>query len=925
MLLLLAQARPIAQGKRMVPQHNVILRRLVPLLLFVTGVTGLVYEVVLGRLLAQHVGSSGGAQAVTLATFLGGMALGTVLAERLIRKKIEKLQLPLRGYALLEAFIGLWALLLPALSTAAFALFAQVAQGLDPGGAASNLAKLLLSVLLVAPLTIAMGATLPALASGVQRLEPSEGVHLVSRYYVLNAAGAALGAGLAGMWLVEAFGLHLPFYFGAVLNLAVALTAWLLSPRADLQQNQEAVRVLPRQPLPVGLALAALATGFVALSSEVLWTRLVALLLGSSAYAFSFMLVVTIAGIWLGSALASALLQRNLPPWRVLSASQALAGLGTVFLLVRLDRLPIQLAELRLAIPADPAHYVQWLLTGFAVMALHFLPAAMALGAAFPALLAAADQAGTPTDRATAQILGWNTLGNLLGALGCGFVLMPALGVESALCLGAILSITVSLLVTQRPRLLLDWAMPGVAALLVALALTLAMPDGRYLTRGLFQLRATGPEQVEPTAKKYADYFVQIFRKDGKDATISVNAARDGQMSLETNGKSDGGTGGDVYTQVFAGLIGLLYQPEATEAFMVGLGTGQSAGAMASAEHLHLQVVELSPAVVDAARLFAVANDDVHHNPRVRIDVADARDVLRTLPDHSLDIVVSEPSNPWVAGISDLFAAESFQRMAAKLRPHGVLVQWLQTYESSDETFKSVLCTMQHVFGHVAVFRMSPGDLALVGSLEPLQIDFRNADKVLQSAGVQRYLNRLQRPDVPTTLLEVLTAQLTTGQKVQQMCVHFTDLLQEERPTIEYHAPRDSFARQTALKATRTLDGRLGRTRAQVGDTELERYLHQQEMNPEEKQQLFQHLAAFNHTLDSPLGVALVPVAEWPAVLQKNAVDLADPLTATTEMSQQTCARLHQKLLWLLRAPQTVFGPTAGNSRLQQWAEKCEP
>jgi hypothetical protein len=430
---------------------------------------------------------------------------------------------------------------------------------------------------------------------------------------------------------------------------------------------------------------------------------------------------------------------------------------------------------------------------------------------------------------------------------------------------------------------------------------------------------------VEATARKYADYFVQVYRSDGKDATISVNAARDGQMSLETNGKSDGGTGGDVYTQVFAGLVGLMHQPEARDAFMVGLGTGQSAGAMASAAQLKLLCVELSPAVVDAAQLFKVANDDVHHNPRVKIAVADAREVLHTLPDHSLDIVVSEPSNPWVAGISDLFARESFERMASKLRPGGVLVQWLQTYETSDDTFRSVLCTMHQVFGHVAVYRMSVGDLALVGSPSPLTIDFTKADALLQSPGVQRYLNRLNRPDVPHTLAEMLAAQLTRGSAVDGFCKGFDAPLREERPTIEYRAPRDSFARQTAIRATRRLDGRSGRPGTDFNDTELGRLFRERPPSEDAQKALFQHISKLDHPLDAALGPALLPFAEWPAKMRKQLEGLPDFATATPTQREATCKELRTHLAWLLRAPLTAVGPTARDPGATAWATGCEP
>jgi spermidine synthase len=903
-----------------------VLDRLIPLLLLVTGLTGLVYEVVLGRLLALHLGSSGASQAVTLATFLGGMALGAALAGGPLRRVVARLGRPLQAYALLEAGIGLWALLLPSLATVAFRAFTALASNLEPGGMTTTLAKLALAAALVLPLTAAMGATLPVLASGVQRAAPERGVQLISRYYVVNAAGATLGAALAGFWLIEALGLTTPLQVGGALNLGVAGLAWLAARRVATTPAHEASNLPATErglAPPRDLLIAAFATGFVALSAEVLWTRLVGLFLGSSVYAFAFMLVVSIAGISLGSAVAATLIGRGRDPARVLSASQALAAGATALLLVRLDRLPIELAEMRLAIPPRADLYGTWLWQGCAWVGLHLLPAAMALGASFPALLAACKARGAATDRATARILSFNTLGNLVGSLSCGFVVMPMLGIEGALMLGFVLSLAVSLLTVPRPATLGDLAVPGLAALAAGLALTVAPPDGYNLTSGLFRLRDKKPEQVQPYLAELRQRMLVVYRHDGKDATITVNRTADGHLSLRTNGKSDGGTSTDMLTQIYLGTLGILYRPEARQAFVIGLGTGQTVAALASDPRMDVQVVELSPAVVDAVHLFAAANLNVWKNPRVHITVADAREVLRTLPDHSLDIVASEPSNPWVVGVADLFTVDSFTRIRQKLRPGGVLVQWLQTYETSDATVRAILCTLQSVFAHVAVYRLTSGDLGLVASDQPLTMDFARTQAVLESPGVQALFDRLGRADLPRTMDQALVGQMCGSKTVAAFCQGFHEPLRDERPSVEYRAPRDFFAAASAKATVHRLDTRAGRDPGQLGDVELVRWLQLHPLDEARRLALFAHLKAVNAPTDTALAGSLVRAEKLPKSLRSAIEGLLDYAQTPEPRRQAQCARLQKDASWLMNQPFTVLGPTSRDPVAQEWAEQC--
>lgn len=199
-----------------------VLRRLVPWLLVGTGLAGLCAEVVLGRSLALSLGSSGSAQAITLAAFLGGLALGAVWVERHGRALVARLGHPLLAWAAAEAAIGVWLVLLPSAQEAVFAGLSGLLHGSDPASAAALLAKLGVAALLVLPLSVPMGATLPLLAAAVARLQPTGAVGLISTYYAINAAGGALGAAVAGFWWIEAFCVDLPLIFAGISDLGVA-------------------------------------------------------------------------------------------------------------------------------------------------------------------------------------------------------------------------------------------------------------------------------------------------------------------------------------------------------------------------------------------------------------------------------------------------------------------------------------------------------------------------------------------------------------------------------------------------------------------------------------------------------------------------------------------------------------------------------
>jgi len=898
--------RPRA-GEDGFPMLDVVL----PLLLVLTGLTGLVYEVALGRLLALHLGSSGASQAITLATFLGGMSLGALLTDRIAGPRLRKTARPLRLYALLEGAVGLWVLVLPALASAVFSVCTDLR--LDPTTPASLGLRLLLAGMVVLPLSSLMGATLPVLAIGLERADPQTSVARISRCYWANAAGAASGAGLAGFVLIESFGLDLTLTLGAMGNLTVAVLAWRIlrdvtapAPSVLIAQQTSPAEERRRVPVP-RLVVAALFTGFSALLCEVVWTRLYGLLLGASVYAFAAMLCVVIAGIAGGSALASRMLRRGAHPVQWLTRSQWLAALASLLLCERLGQLPIELLTLRSRLQPVPENYAWMLALGGGWAALHVLPAALLLGASFPLLLATAQVYGARPDRAAAWLLGANTLGNLLGALLGGFFVMPLLGVEWALVAAAIVSLGVAVLVAPLPWTVRQATPYGLVAALGATLLILAPPDGETVQLGLFRPRTKGDAEVQAQVRARRNGRI-LFRRDGKDASISVAQYPHQTLVFRSNGKSDGSTT-DAPTQVVLGHLGFLVQPDARQALVIGLGTGQTAAAIASHPRVQVRVAEMSDAVLEVARLFSAHNGDVLHHPRVRVQVADAREVLASLPDHSLDLVVSEPSNPWVVGVADLYTLEHFQRLRQHLTPRGVLVQWIHTYEMRSETLHAILCTLGSALPHVAVFRLGTGDLALVASPAPLQFDGQRAAAMLSDPTVQFELLSHRDPTIPSNVLEFLSLQLCGPLAVAQACLSAPPALHERFPRLEYEAPRDFFAGADASRLVLALDTRL---HAQ-GDTLLREWLRQVPLTDDNRSNLHTFLKACGQERERPLVAALHTPADLPFdVAAMGSALPADPASVPSPTRKRLCETLQAKVPWLLDGAQTQFGPVPG-------------
>jgi spermidine synthase len=729
--------RLVSIYKRPTDFAGACVRNIIFLFFFASGFSSLVFEVIWERSLMRVFGTTSFAISTLLTAFMAGLALGSLLGGRYA----GRLKRPLVVYGLLEAGIGLYALLIPSLLAYLPSIYSWMFDGfLDDYWVFSFLRFMVVFVILVVPTTW-MGATLPVVSHWTARL--GDGFQRkVGLLYACNTIGACTGCLLAGFLLLPALGLQTTNHAFAALNIILGLTVCLFSgrlerapsPDANAEEAQESWRtmlagaaVAPVSKRVRAFALAAFAgTGLVSMAYQVLWTRAYVIVLGSSTYSFTIILTAFLMALGAGSAVVSLLLPRIRSPLWWLAITQLLQGAAAVTVFYLLDKLPEWLfSRLREEIGAPQEIFLyHFLLVGVIIFVPVFLQ-----GMAFPLVVrtfvaereTAGDQVGV--------VYACNTFGAIAGSFSAGFLLMPALGLRVSIGLVIACNITVGIvfLLASAPTgrsLRVGWLLAFVAGTLLV---TSPQIDAVKLTRGMF--RVYWARELFDPKKLAKDKPELLYYADGLTATTTVER-RAGLVTLKANGKPEASDGADMATQILVALAPFLIrstqQPDAPlggeEVAMVGFGSGVTAGAALQWPLRTMDVVEIEATMVGASRFFEHVNHKPLDDDRLNLIESDGRNYLEYV-DKTYDVIISEPSNPWIAGVSSLFTVEHFSRAKDHLKPGGVFGQWVQLYELSPENVARIFATFQAVFPHVQAFGSMPKstDLILVGSQEPIR------------------------------------------------------------------------------------------------------------------------------------------------------------------------------------------------------------
>jgi spermidine synthase len=702
---------------------------LVLLCFLLSGFAALLYETVWTRQFALVFGTSELAIATVLAAYMGGLAVGAAIAGRVA----GQIRRPVLVYGLLELGIALAALAVPhaiALSTAlARALFGGQPNPPDAAGLPLALFYLACSFLILLVPTALMGATLPLLARFAVRSDGEVGPRTATLYAV-NTVGAVLGTVSAAFVLMPWLGLSGTVLVGAAANAAVFTAAVILARdgtiaaapavRADAGR---AVSIRDRRGIVLPLILLSGATSF---TYELLWSRLLQHVLGSSTLAFATMLASFLAGIAIGSAVAvrlAARADRALLRFGVAEVGIAVLSLGVFLALDRLPDLATSMGQ-----SAAPGRI------GSAAMAvLVMLPAALCIGATFPLAVRALARGGDEAATAAARAYAWNTAGAIVGAIGSGFFLIPLLGyvgiVTAAVVVNLLLALASGLASEPRSRRL---AATAAVALLVLVVWRPPMP---------WRLVTTSPLTMRP-----ADTPPTLFRV-GRSSTVGVTMGP-GIWMVTTNGLPEGqilpaGVYRRSMLERWLGALPCLARPDARSMLVIGFGAGTALEAVSRTLE-RIDVIELEPEVLAVNRLMQRGRAvDPLSDPRVHVHLNDARGAL-VLTERRYDLIVSQPSHPWTAGASHLYTREFFALVRGRLAPGGAFVQWIELNYVDEPLFRSLVATLLDVFPNVRVYRpVYRSGVLFVASDAPLPIEETAARAIAASrdtfgsAGVQ--------------------------------------------------------------------------------------------------------------------------------------------------------------------------------------------
>jgi spermidine synthase len=759
-----------------------------------SGTAGLLHEVAWARLLGQVLGTSPQALAAVLASFLGGLALGGSAGARLA----GRVRRPLLAYASIEFMLAGFGLLAPVVASWLPAFLEAAGPGW-PDGAPLLVLRSGIATILLVPAALAMGATLPIVVREGTRSGAPAGT-AVAILYGANTIGGALGACLGSFGLLPFAGSRLTFGAAALLNLLAGTGAALLA-RAAADEAPEADPE-PSGPAAAGVAAgpgaAAFVAGLLAAALQFGWIRVASLSFGSSVYALGSTLTACILGLGAGPLLVARSLAVAARGRRVAGAGAIVAGFLSLLLLPLFGALPVLAARLAGSLGDRPTFLIG---AQFGVLALLLLLPATAHGTILPSLVAAARDRGGPAHACVGRLYAASTWGAVAGFLLAAHAGLPCFGTR-----GTLLGTSVAAVLLGAALLVPDGfrgAAPGIGCVVAALALAAALPGwdrsvlsgGGFLYGAVYRGASLSDADLAGLMRRRGKI---LFYRDAGDSLVTVRRNPAGVLSMQINGKTEASSGGDMPTQVLAAHLPLLLHRQPREVLVIGLASGVTAGSALAYPVDRVEVIEISPAVAEAAALFADVNHNALADPRLRLRLDDARARLLVRP-RRFDAIVSQPSNPWVAGVANLFTVEFYLLLKRRLAPGGIACQWLQAYRLAPADFRSIVRTFLQAFPDATLWEESPGggDYFLIGADGPLRVD----PERLRAASASPAWDDLRRVGIegPADVL----ARFVAGPAALRALAADAPLHTDDRLFLETRAPlalfRDTLREQVAM------------------------------------------------------------------------------------------------------------------------------
>ncbi len=722
--------------------------RLFAFFLLLSGIASLTYQVVWVRLLGTSMGSTSAAVSTVLAAFFFGLAIGSYFAERVTKNRISDL----RPYLYLEAIIAVSGLLLLPILLNLDSLIAAA-----PGMGSTIPMKFVLTMILLSIPTICMGATFPVMAALLIRKQSNFSVRM-SQLYSLNTAGAVLGAGLSGFVFIPQIGLDGAVYLAVSINLFIVLLGFYynrqiklpplpVTTSSDIKQKSFNEDVEFDTPLRKQALLLLFVTGFVSIACEVAWTKYLSIFTGTTIYGFAAILTIFLIGISAGAWAIRNTIVKITNPGLWISACVLILGASLIFTRVALAWIPTYYEMISQLVISD------WLfrvLKYSMVFLILFIPTFI-FGALFPINLKlyCGNMSGVRSKIGKAYAL--NTVASIFGAVVAGFYLIPEFGTDKLLTGMALLVLAIPLLfLTSIKKTASRIVIVSSALAIIMLSTWLPHIDYRQLINALdYNARYANSSNAYKNPK-------YLFLKEGRTGVVSMLSYNGHVVYLQNNGLKESvydlkNENNVLLVESLLGLVPYFMHPNPKSAFVVGYGGGVTTKALTYTNLQSIKVVELEPAVIDANRAVQGGKISVLQDPRVMLEINDARNTLLTSK-KKYDIIASQPSHPWLAHAATVFTREFFSLVKSRLTSKGIYGQWVNLFRMDVTTLKSLLKSFYTVFPEGMVFaNINTGDLIMYGSNHPLYFDFAKINKRLSEPKVKKamaFYKIMKAPDL---------------------------------------------------------------------------------------------------------------------------------------------------------------------------------
>jgi spermidine synthase len=688
-------------------------RRLLFTVFTLSGFSGLIYESIWSHYLKLFLGHAAYAQTLVLAIFMGGMALGAWLVSR----NTARIKNLLVGYALVELLTGVLALVFHRVYVGSLDFSYDTVIPALGGATSIGFFKWTLAAMLILPQSILLGTTFPLISSGVIRRFPEKSGETLAMLYFTNSLGAALGVLASGFWLIAAVGLPGTVMTAGIMNVLLALFVWVIARDQEVPAPAASPTAPATNTLSRAILVAAFLAGMAAFVYEIAWIRMLSLVLGSSTHAFELMLSAFILGLAFGGYWVRKRIDSfpNVP--RALAIMFALMAILGAATLPAYGYMFDVMSTAMQTFTSSEQGYAGFNVTSHLIAAVMMIPTTLIAGMTLPLMTHYLLREGAG-EQAIGKVYAANTVGAIAGVLATIHLMLPYIGTKGAVVLAALVQLVICFLFLRQgqteQRTTFSLGTAAVSALVILVIAATVKLDPNRMASGVYrhgQVRVARDSEV-------------VYLRDGKTATITLT--RTGEViSIATNGKpdaainmgSDGIAGPDEITMVLAGALPMAIHPNPQRIANIGIGSGlTSEVVLLTSPTVTLDSVEIEPAIAEAARIgFHPRVQRLFKDPRSHIYFEDAKTFFASRK-QPYDIIISEPSNPWVSGVASLFSGEFYTQVKRYLADDGLLVQWVQIYETDMTVVASILKALSPHFNDYVIYNTDSTNILIVAS-----------------------------------------------------------------------------------------------------------------------------------------------------------------------------------------------------------------